>query len=232
VPHRDSVEASVLPSLARGWWFPTLRGLRDGDSSTYARFDLDDQPEIDDADDAFLWLRHELPKRQWAINEVEPRQQSRPLTEDGLVALGAADLRLPQSLRRFAAQGSLQRRVRSATACYLDLGDLLVRTSVDDAYLIHVLSDQQWVRHWLVYVDSLAREAVVTSSVPIGFELPPDWPEETPSVVPLDGSLDLEVCADSFAEFMYRFWIENELYFTPPPWGEPLSTYADRLRSR
>jgi len=25
--------------------------------------------------------------------------------------------------------------------------------------------------------------------------------------------VNLEVCADSFAEFLYRFWIENEIWY-------------------
>ena len=35
-----------------------------------------------------------------------------------------------------------------------------------------------------------------------------------PETIPLDGSFDLQVCADSVAEFLFRFWVENELYFT------------------
>jgi hypothetical protein len=32
--------------------------------------------------------------------------------------------------------------------------------------------------------------------------------------VPADGSkVNLEICADSFTEFLYRFWIENEIWY-------------------
>jgi hypothetical protein len=63
--------------------------------------------------------------------------------------------------------------VRSCTACYLDLGDLLVPVAghaADDAWLIHFLSDQQWVMHWLLYADHDSHEAVVATHVPLGFE--------------------------------------------------------------
>lgn len=33
------------------------------------------------------------------------------------------------------------------------------------------------------------------------------------TVVPLDGSSDLQVCADSVNKLLYRFWIENEAYY-------------------
>jgi hypothetical protein len=61
-------------------------------------------------------------------------------------------------------------------------------------------------------LDEAGGEAVLTSAEPIGFDLPADWPP--PRVMPAgSGKAGLEVCADSFAEFLNRFWIENEIYF-------------------
>jgi hypothetical protein len=100
-----------------------------------------------------------------------------------------------------------------SAACYLDLGDFRAPTTADGGYLIHLLSDQQWCRHWLLHLDSAGNEAVATSTQPIGFDLPDDWPP-LPQPVPTDGStVNLEVCVDSFAEFLYRFWIENEIWY-------------------
>jgi hypothetical protein len=46
------------------------------------------------------------------------------------------------------------------------------------------------------------------------------------------GEIDLEVCAGSFAEFLYRFWIENEIHFATRR-GQALNpaaaAYAARL---
>jgi hypothetical protein len=64
----------------------------------------------------------------------------------------------------------------SATACYLDLGDFRAPTTANGGYLIHLLSDQQWCRHWLLYLDAAGHEAVVTSTEPIGFDLPTTGP--------------------------------------------------------
>jgi hypothetical protein len=62
-------------------------------------------------------------------------------------------------------------------------------------------------------LDEAGGEAVLTSAEPIGFDLPADWPPP-PRVMPIgSGQAGLEVCADSFAEFLYRFWIEDEIYF-------------------
>jgi hypothetical protein len=144
----------------------------------------------------------------------------------------AGELAVPSSLRRPAGRRDLQRRIRSATACCLDLGDFAAQTPVEGSYLIHVLSDQQWCRHWMVYLDAAGNEAVVSSAEPIGFHLPDDWPA-LPRVIPIgSAAIDLDVCADSFAEFLYRFWIENEIFFALQD-NQPLTptagSYAARL---
>jgi hypothetical protein len=83
-------------------------------------------------------------------------------------------------------------------------------------YLIQALSDQQWCLHWLLCLDAARNEALLTSTEPIGINLPGD--EKAPRVIPLDGeAMGLDVCADTFAEFLYRFWIENEIVFSICP---------------
>ena len=54
-----------------------------------------------------------------------------------------------------------------------------------------------------------------------------------PGVVPLNGTVDLQVCADSFTEFLYRYWVENELHFALAdgrPLAGPLASYAAHPR--
>jgi hypothetical protein len=103
--------------------------------------------------------------------------------------------------------------------------------------LLYFLSDQQWCRHWLIFIDAQGDEAVLTSTAPIGFDLPSNWGDEygevaVPDVIPLDGSFDVELCADSFAEFLYRYWVENELYFglAEGHLSRPVAAYAADLR--
>lgn len=122
--------------------------------------------------------------------------------------------------------------IRSATACYLDLGDFAAGTSPTGGYLVHVLSDQQWCRHWLVYLDARGSEAVLTSTEPIGFDLP-GGESAPPHIIPLRSyALDLHVCADTFAEFLYRFWIEDEIFFAlydDQPLPSAAASYAAQL---
>jgi hypothetical protein len=168
------MEIAMHPTarLPRAWWFPSLKGYRLGDDATYVRFPLDEQPQVSAADD-LRWLE-DRPARGDGISTGEPGQQVRPLTSVELDAL-AGHLPLPASLRLFASRPDLQRRVFSVTACYLDLGDFLAPTSAEGGYLLHVLSDQQWALHWLLYADAGGNEAVLVSGEPIGFRLDEDW---------------------------------------------------------
>jgi hypothetical protein len=216
--NRSSVGSGAPPGLERRWWFPSLSGLREGGSATYLPWDLDDQPPVINYSDGFDWLEREPEKSEWTIDKADPGAQSRALSSAELRTIPVAG-KLPTSLLAFAQRTELQRRIRSATAAYLDLGDFAAPTSVEGSVLLHLLSDQQWCRHWLLYLDSAGGESVLTSTAPIGFRLPADWadepgaPELPPVVIPLDGTVDLDVCADSFAEFLFRFWVENEIFF-------------------
>jgi hypothetical protein len=223
--------AHPLASLPRVWWFPQISGFF-GECPTYVRHALDDQPRVPNLDDRLSWLEAEAEKPTWSIDRGDDRQQTRALTPAGLEIVSKG-LPLPSSLLFFARHHELQRRVRSATACYLDLADFPALTSAEGGgYLIHLLSDQQWCRHWMLYLDIAGNEAVVTSTEPIGFDLPDDYPA-LPPVLPISSAtLNLEVCADSFVEFLYRFWIENEISFAlgeSPPFTAEIASYAARL---
>ncbi len=85
----------------------------------------------------------------------------------------------------------------------------------------------------MVHLDQAGQFAVVTTTEPVGFHLPADWEDPIPpGVIPLDGSIDLEVCADSLDEFLLRFWIENELWYAINDGAalpELVADYARRL---
>ncbi len=207
---RDSSRAShPWAALPRTWWLPNIPGYRSGQGGTYAGFDLDAQPRVPATDKDLARLEEEDEKPEWSIDRTDGGQ-SRPLSIGSLEAISGG-LQLSASLLSFAAGSDLQRRIRSATACYLDLGNFRVPTTIEGGYLMHVLSDQQWCRHWLLYADAAGNEAMVTTIEPFGFELSAEEPPPPPTVS-IDGRSDLEVCADSFSEFLYRFWVENELW--------------------
>jgi hypothetical protein len=132
----------------------------------------------------------------------------RPVDAENLTLLTTGrDIAVPAAFSQFTTDPSLRKRLRSATACYLDLGDSLVVVEGGGA-LIHFLSDQQWVLHWSLFVGPGPSGCVIATSEPLGFM---DDGIEHFAFSP--GSDDAVICAASFSEFIYRFWVENEIWF-------------------
>jgi hypothetical protein len=183
-----------LSYLPRVWWFPAVAGLDRGgeDRGTYWAYPLDSQPVVSTQVSAGLaWLEQEPDASEWGLDTTDssPVDSVRRLVPEELAALHLGS-DVPVTLNVLAKRPYLQRRVRSFTACYLDLGDRAVPVE-GGGRLIHFLSDQQWVRHWLVFLNGSDSGHVLSSTDPIGFDLADNWDHPPPPVIPLDGSVDL-----------------------------------------
>jgi hypothetical protein len=198
-----------LERLTRGWWSIELPGFRPHleERGTYSPFPRDTLPPVGRALDADLrWLLAEPPvPGSLARGEIEP---ARPATGEDLARLlRDDDVPLPSSFVAFVSSPEPRTRVRSCTDCYLDLADFVVPVPGGGS-LVHFLSDSQWVLHWLLYAGPEGAEAVVAAYEPFGFE------DEDESIRAFDAAADEAwMCADTFSEFLYRFWIENEIWF-------------------
>lgn len=118
---------------------------------------------------------------------------------------------VPDDFAQFLAEG-LRDRLRSATDSYFDLGNFTV--TVDGGHLLHLISDSQWVYHWLLYLGDDGTSAVVGTTSPTGFTPDPDDPLESPEYV---------VVANSFAEFTWRWWMDNEIFYRAAVEKTPLT---------
>lgn len=216
-----------LAELPRVWAGTYLPGYHDwGDAfafpPTYAGFPLDWVPPIErELDDALRWLLREPPVD-------EPLQGSATRAELDALLAGEA-VALPPSFAAFIDSDVPRKRLRSATDCCLRLPDSIVRFG--EGWLINFLADSQSCAFWLLYTGSDGEAVVVTGSPP-GFE----FSEETAKKQQRDpGSLaaDASVCANSFSEFLYRLWIENEIFFKS---GQSLTEeqrrYGEHFRDR
>jgi hypothetical protein len=205
----------ALPSLPRAWTSWDLAGYReDPNGGTYGQFSVDDLPPIErNLDAGFNWLLTEPPADDWAIlNPAEFGSFEKKKSE----VFGTQQLRFSSPFAAFIASPAPANRIRSITGCYLDVADHVVQAT-DGGTLVHFLSDQQWVVHWLVYVGPDGTEAVVSTYLPYGFDFPAEerHPDYDPSalVVFEPAKSDARVCSESFLEFIYRFWVENEISF-------------------
>ncbi len=215
-----------LGSLPRQWWSVDLPGYRPHpeEYATYSAFAYEELPPVPhELDDDLRWLCAHPPVAGGLGGEPV-----RPATAEQLQRLvGGRSIPLPSSFRTFIGSPQPRRRVRSCTDCYLDLAEFVVPVA-GGGWLVHFLSDSQWVLHWLLYVDA-DREAVVVTDAPVGFEV------EDETIRFFDpGSDDGAVCARSFSEFVYRWWIENELWFALVDKDRPLTDeqrrYAEHYR--
>jgi hypothetical protein len=83
-------------------------------------------------------------------------------------------------------------------------------------YLVHFLSDSQSCAHWYIHISRSGSSAVLESEDYYGLTAEhSNWIENPACRLE---KIDLTVqdffwCAPSFSEFLYRFWIENEIWF-------------------
>ncbi len=227
------VANSAFDVLPRIWRFLDIDGYRvhsDQAFGMYKPFDLDRQPPAPDGlTGRFEWLSQCSAPEEWAITQDDDGDHTRVQRPEALAEI-AGSREVDPAFRFFIEHPELQRKVRSVSGCYLDLADVGVSIGDADGLLCHFLSDQQWVRHWLVWCGPGPRQgSVVTTSKPYGFGSE-DWHEPEPASISNIGATDLEVCADSFEEFLFRFWVENELWHKDPSEPGHLSSYAKALK--
>ena len=214
-----------LAGLPRLWPTIGLPGISDR-SATYWTVDLDGMPRVERALDGSLSWLLDTPAWNRSLQRGPDDPAVRDADAEGLREI-ASRLDLPRAFRQFIEESEPRRHVRSATACYLDLGEFVVGVA-GGGTLIHFLSDQQWVLHWLLYVGTDGSEAVVASPEPLGFD---DGATEPVHHLEPDAWVrSLAVCADSFERFIYDYWAMNELFFRLAIDKVPMDALPNELR--
>lgn len=205
---------SVLPQR---WIHIQLPGYRQllPEHNTYESSRLAGLPPIPiRLDDECEWLRSRgLVHTHGGLNVYV--RDVRPSRVEELAQL--ARIKLPTSFRLFMTDPDLQSRVRSCTDCYLDPGERIVETiGTIPGHLIHFLSDSQSIAHWYLHVLPRGDVAVLESSDFYGLKPEnSDWisnPSCRLERIDVQG-LRFVYCAPTFSEFLYRLWIENEIWF-------------------
>jgi hypothetical protein len=186
-----------------GWFGQELGDYRpDPRHSTYACYPPEELPPIRvPLDGTFSWLRP-APEHEHSI--ATNRDQTAAALER-LVA--AAPAGLPPAFVEFFRSPALWRRIRSCTGCYLNLDSAAVGIRGGLGSLVRFLSDSQYCLHWNL---CLAPDGAGHSVVATYFYTGSDDPQPR---VGLPHPRDITTVAGSFEEFVYRFWLENELLF-------------------
>lgn len=219
---------AALPSLPRAWWSTDLPGYREHPKpfATYSVFPYSELPAIERPLDPELeWLLSQTKVQgSLGLDRGDPMPERAANRAQLTALMSGTTIELPPAFKTFISEPEPRLRVRSATLCYLDLAEFPVEVAGGGS-LIHFLSDQQWILHWLLYVGADGSEAVLVSETALGFEA------DERRLARFDPATDdASVCAESFSEFLYRFWIENEIYFRALRNAERSPFTAEQLR--
>jgi hypothetical protein len=126
-----------------------------------------------------------------------------------------AGLSLPDCFTRFVSEPGLAERVRSCTCCYLDVSIGLAASPVAGGHLVRFLADSQGCLFWYLYLAANGDHAVVSSGDYYGspWEEEGFYSEELAEGPLVRNADDISFAEESFEAFMWRFWIENEIWF-------------------
>lgn len=219
------------------WFSVELKGYRNHPEPyrTYSPFLFRALPPLPygSFDGSFSWLprtREVVPtgkcQFEWAYPAVLKR-----------IAKESEDLQItiPEAFTTFMASVDLPNRIRSATDCAFDLAERLVHVPWEGGYFLRFLADSQGCLFWYLFLRQGGGHCVVVTSSYYGGDptadrefmeehLGPDWNREDPP----KESDRIWFCAPSFESFIYRFWIENEIWYALSETGGPADDEQQR----
>jgi hypothetical protein len=206
---------SNVPRIKTGWWaFELPRYRPHPKPGTYSLFSYEELPPIQATlDDDFNWLKFE-PVKQHPMAESGYSDGSKPDLGKLAAIVSHLNIKPLEPFLTFMRSTDLHHRLRSCTDCYFDVADRAVRTRT--GFLIHFLSDSQWCVHWYVHVGRSGEQFVAASLNAYGFTFDDqDVDTDTPhrqNEIDIEGE-EIWFCSPTFKEFIYRFWLENEIWF-------------------
>ena len=198
--------------FSSGWWSFDLGAYRPC-NGTYCFYPYDSIPPIRALDSTLDWLGPLDHKTEQTMNLYRNALEQRGKLSEIETEAATLGLTLPQAFVRLMGSSDLQDRIPSCTACTFDLSAHIVPCIGDTSgYIIRFLRDQQDVLLWYLYLSPHGEECVLVSPYEFG-----DGPDENPNDLPDDERnaviAHTFICAPSFEAFVYRFWLENTIWF-------------------
>lgn len=198
--------------MEKAWWSIGLSCCNRDTDSTYRKFSYEELPPIQaKLDENFKWLERK-PRYEYSMSD-ETFDVKKLFQIEAQI-----NTKLPKFFSTFVKNKELSYRITSCTACYFTLPNYVVKTvGKYEGFLILFLSDQQGCIKWYLYLDKTGEHFIVSSANYYGFDSYDELSDEGLSNFSYKSEIDLEeeevwFCGNSFKEFIYRFWIENELW--------------------
>ena len=208
------LKQSPFPS---GWWGTSLENIglerQRPDVGTYGRYEQSNLPELPlSLNGTYSWLGEtDTYAEHIGAERQAENAEGLPLLETTCKASG---ITLPPSFVKFFATPELHMHIRSNTDCFLDLAEQPTASPVGEGVLIRFLADSQGCVFWYLFIPAGLNDHAVVSS-------PEFYGPEADSHEHITCD-DIVFCEESFEQFICRFWIENELWFSEFD-GTPMS---------
>jgi FAD-linked oxidoreductase len=190
-----------------GWWGTGLGRYRACDG-TYCYSPYDSLPPLTNFDGTLSWLGA-LPDHLDAQLEVHRNDPSERGQIDALAEQARQlGLTLPPAFVELMGSSELQDRVPSCTACYFKLSERIIPCpGAEQGSILRFLNDQQDVLLWYLYLTPDGGARVIVSPYAL------DDGEELTDVGRANVLSQTVEAAPTFDEFIYRFWLENTIWF-------------------
>lgn len=199
--------------LPWGWFSPGGNRELWGDGGTYQPVPYDALPPLPKrVGTDFAWLRV-APEPTDALSVIDADdapsvEEFGPKIEVLTAAAHSLALAVPPLLRPFMTEPELHGRVPTCTACYIDLPARLVPLPGGiPGRLLRFMNDQQCCLIWYLHLLPGGGHQVVCGAP----EFYDDATGATLEDICTPG--DLTICASTFEDFVYRFWLENTLWY-------------------
>ena len=210
------------------WSMHALPGLREIDA-TYGGWDYGTLPPLPAHlfDGSFSWLPP-LPddflcserEAGYRPKEILDYRRNVARLEQLEAEADSLNIALPASFVRFMGDSELVFRMRSCTDCYFTVPRRILASGAGDAgYFLRFLSDSQDCGYWHLWLATSDDHCVVCSDD----DADSGQPGQSRFVAP------------DFESFIYRMWVENELWFRlteKQPLTALMQEYADHYRHR
>lgn len=213
-----------------GWFSFELPGYRPC-AGTYECYEYESIPPL--PEDLFTgqlqWLKAAAQIEEEDEKELaEVRQRLQKLSGQ-VEALG---LSLPEAFLQLIGSPALQRSIPSCTACEFEVLDTIIPYPGNkEGYIIRFLNDQQDVLTWYLYLTPTGEHAVLVAPLCLDRLKDPDYVENPEAWTGEAVFRNTLLCAPSFEAFIFRFWIENMLWFGVES-DHPLFPEMERYISR
>ncbi len=212
------------------WWGFGLENAGLGevrpDVATYGRYKFEDLPKLPfELRGDFAWLVSAPEQGENIGKEGEAANANSLRRLEG--AAHRQNVSLPTAFVAFISSPALWSRVRSNTLCYLWVCPEPVPSPIGTGFLVRFLADSQGCLFWYLYLSRDGSDHAVVSSPCFYGAANEPWDDEPP-----DPS-EIIYCAGSFEEFMGRFWVENEVWFScfeKTPMSDVAREYVARYR--